>query len=135
VRGEATVDDQTRDVGHEPGIGAPSRSLLRLLDRHAHAAAALGRAEAAYRQACAARPSAADGKRGGEGGAFEVLAESVVELQTAHAAVVSYALEERLTVERLRALDATFAASEHELGAYLAARTYSQVRAAASRPV
>jgi len=123
-------------VGHEPGIGAPSRSLLRLLDRHVHAAAALRRAEAAYRQACAARPPAADGKRGGgEGGAFEVLAESVVELQAAHAAVVSYALEEGLTIERLRTLDATFAASERELGAYLAARTYSQVRATASRPV
>jgi hypothetical protein len=114
-----------------------SRSLLRLLERHAAAAAALRRAEAAYREAGRARP-AADSTRARRaaadraGAAFEVLAESVVELQSARAAVLAHAVEEGLSADRIGSFDEAFARTDRELGAYLAARTYDQVRATAN---
>ncbi len=130
-------DDETRNAGDEPGAQGLSRPLLRRLDRHATAAAALRRAEAAYRET-SARPPAERARAGRVadrvGAAFEILAESVVELQSSHTEVLSQALEEGLSPDQVRGLDAAFARDDRELAAYLEARTYDQVRTTASRP-
>jgi hypothetical protein len=95
-------------------------------------------AESVYRAACLARPPLAQGRtahaaavRVGE--AFDVLSESVVNLQSAHAAVLSHAGCEGLSADAVRQLDERFARTDDELADYLDARTYDQVRVTAGR--
>jgi hypothetical protein len=129
-------DDETRSGMDGPAAGL-SRPLIGLLNRHAAAAAAVRRAETAYRAAYLTPPPAAQGRtaraaaaRVGE--AFEVLTESVVELQSTHSAVLAHALNEGLSPDQVRELDEEFARTDRELAAYLDARTYDQVRVTAA---
>jgi len=100
------------------------------------AADAVRHAETVYRAACRARPAAAQGRTAraaavSVGEAFDVLTESVVELQSARAAVLSQADCVGLSVDEVCELDERFARADHELADYLRALTYGQVRVTA----
>jgi len=116
----------------------PSRPLLRLLRRYATKVEVVRTAELDYRgvvlteslrhetklrRASAKRIDAALG----------TLAEAVVDLQDAQAAVLSLAKVEGLALGAVCALDTTFASANREYAGYLAARTYDQVHEVAKR--
>lgn len=130
------VADRTDEHAAPAGAGRPSPALRRLLSAYATAAEHVRAAESRYREAVPAGPRSQTGaaKRASAKQAnhtFDALAEAVVELKGRRAALVAQAESDRITVEELRALDEGFDAAERRFAAYLTARNYDRLRAAA----
>ncbi|HUK77786.1 MAG TPA: hypothetical protein VL117_09345 [Thermoleophilia bacterium] len=131
------ADDRRHGGAGEMHPSDPTRSLLVRLDGYSVMVERIRAAEAHYLKVVAGSPSRRDAKakRAYEteiAKALDRLAEAVVDLQESRQAVRSLADDEGISEAALRALDASFDAAHREYAGYLAARTYQQVRAAAS---
>ncbi len=115
-----------------------SRSLARLLRRHAAKVEVLRTTESHYHDVVLIESLRHRGKlkRASEkriGAAFDALVDAVVDLQSSQVAVLSRAEDEGMPLEAVGAWDETFVSADRECAGYLAARTYDQVREAADR--
>ena len=114
------------------------RPLLRRLRRYATKIDAVRQAESDYHDVTLTESLRHGGmmKRASTkrvGAAFDRLVDAVIDMQGGQVEVLLLAEDEDISPEAIGVLDDEFASAERQCAGYLAARTYDQVREAATR--
>jgi hypothetical protein len=114
-----------------------SRPLRRLLRRYAARVETVRDAESTYRDVVLTESLRHNGKMRRAStrridAAFGTLVDAVIDLQSSQVEALSSAADEGLPPEAVGALDQAFDSADREYAGYLAARTYEQVRVAAT---
>lgn len=131
------VDESSR-IAVSARSQQPSRPLRRLLRRYAARIETVRDAESTYHDVVLTESLRRDGKMRRAStkridAAFGVLIDAVIDLQSSQVEVLSLAEDEGLPPEAVGALDQAFDSADREYAGYLAARTYEQVRVAATK--